>query len=217
MIHKEITVVIDYGASNTLSVLRALDYLGHPYTLTNEKKVINIAKNLLLPGVGAFPDAMEKLKKTGLDNAIKKHVKNKKPIFGICLGMQLLFTRSFEFQCVSGLNLLKGDVLKIPNNINHKKKIRVPNIGWRNLKIPNNIDKWEGTPLQKIKQGQSLYFAHSYRVVPEDNKQVIAYCDYEGLNIPAVIRFQNIFGCQFHPEKSGPVGLDILNEFLSDK
>ena len=216
MNYKEITVVIDYGASNTLSVLRALDYLGHPYKLTSDREVIRTAKNLLLPGVGAFPDAMDKLKKTGLDNAIKNHVKNKKPIFGICLGMQLLFTKSYEFKCVTGLNLLKGDVLKIPNINDQKKKIRVPNIGWRNLMIPDNIDKWSGTPLQKIKQGQSLYFAHSYRVVPDDHKQVIAYCDYEGLNIPAVIRFQNIFGCQFHPEKSGPVGLDILNEFLSN-
>ena len=209
------TVVIDYGASNTLSVVRALEYLGQPVTLTSDFSIIKSAKYLLLPGVGAFPDAMEKLTETGLDQVIRRHIQNGKPIFGICLGMQLLFTKGFEFTCVDGLDCIGGNVVRIPNENNKGEIIRVPNIGWRNVTASSNKNIWNGTPLQNMKGNESLYFAHSYKVIPDNPNHVLAYCDYEGYKIPAAIKFQNIFGCQFHPEKSGPIGLDILKTFLS--
>ena len=149
-----------------------------------------------------------------LDNAIKRHIKNEKPIFGICLGMQLLFTTGYEFKSVSGLNCIQGNVVRILEENKTNNNIKVPNIGWRNLNTLKIKSNWKGTPFQKMNGYESLYFAHSFKVVPKNLNIILANCEYGELEIPAAIKYKNIFGCQFHPEKSGPVGLEILNQFL---
>ncbi|MDA9897361.1 imidazole glycerol phosphate synthase subunit HisH [Alphaproteobacteria bacterium] len=208
-------VIIDYGASNTLSVNRAFSYLGANVVVSNDAQNIASAERLVLPGVGAFPDSMNRLKADGLAEVVKHMVSSGKPIIGICLGMQMLFTKGLEFEVVEGLGLIDGDVVKISNKTICNKPLRVPNVGWRSLNKPNADIKWEGTPLEMIDEGRHVYFVHSYKVAPSDPSNILAISDYGGQKIPSVIKKDNIFGCQFHPEKSGPVGLSILEQFLS--
>ena len=126
-----------------------------------------------------------------------------------------MFSRGFEFKSVTGLNLIDGKVIKIIEENSSNIDIRIPNIGWRNLIHPPNHNNWIDSPLENISKKRSLYFAHSYKVIPKDPNVILACCDYQGLNIPAVIKYKNIFGCQFHPEKSGPAGLEIIDKFFS--
>jgi glutamine amidotransferase len=189
--------IIDYGAGNIFSVKNALDFLGVENKLTKNIDDIEKADRLILPGVGAFPWAMQKLRESGLIEVIKTQVAEK-PFMGICLGMQLLFTKGFEFEECEGLNLIEGTVEKID------VPLIIPHMGWNEL-VPGKAD----SPFD-IK-GEYVYFVHSYQAVC-DEKYVAYYCEY-GKKIPALVRKGNVFGCQFHPEKSGELGLSILKKF----
>lgn len=192
------TAIIDYGAGNLFSVKNALDYLGIENIITNKAEDLRAADRLILPGVGAFPDAMRMLNESGLVDVIKQEVQ-KKPLLGICLGMQMLFEKGFEFAETEGLGLIKGSVkLMTPNNL------AVPHMGWNELELNNPCKLLE-------KGGEYVYFVHSY-AADCPNENVSAYCDY-GMKVPALVFSGNVFGAQFHPEKSGEAGLAILKRF----
>lgn len=192
------TAIIDYGAGNLFSVKNALDYLGIENKITKNAEDLRAADRLILPGVGAFPDAMRMLNESGLVGVIKEEVQ-KKPLLGICLGMQMLFEKGFEFEETDGLGLIKGSVkLMTPENL------AVPHIGWNELELNKPCKLLE-------KGGEYVYFVHSYAAdCPSDN--VAAYCDY-GMKVPALVFNGNVYGAQFHPEKSGETGLEMLRKF----
>ena len=190
--------IIDYGAGNLFSVKNALDFLGFENKITKSADDLRSADRLILPGVGAFPDAMRMLNESGLVGVIKEEVR-KKPLLGICLGMQMLFEKGYEFGETDGLGLIKGSVkLMKPENL------PIPHIGWNELELN------EKCPLLD-KNNEYVYFVHSYAAeCPSEN--VAAYC-YYGMKIPALVFNGNVYGAQFHPEKSGEVGLNILRRF----
>ena len=193
--------IIDYGAGNLFSVKNALDYIGAESTVTADAAVLERADRIVLPGVGAFADAMKKLGETGLIPAIKEQAQ-KKPLLGISLGMQMLFDRSFEFGETEGLGLIHGTVeLMTPPDL------LIPQIGWNRLLYNEKCALLDG-----LGDEPYVYFVHSYAAVcaPEN---VAAYTDY-GSNIPACVFSGNVYGCQFHPEKSGETGLKILRNFI---
>ena len=192
------TAIIDYGAGNLFSVKNALDYLGIENKVTKKAEDLRAADRLILPGVGAFPDAMRMLGESGLVEVIKEEVQ-KKPLLGICLGMQMLFEKGFEFEETEGLGLIKGSVkLMTPENL------PIPHIGWNELELNKPCKLLE-------KGGEYVYFVHSYAAdCPSEN--VAAYCDY-GMKIPALVFNGNVYGAQFHPEKSGEAGLEMLRKF----
>ncbi|PAB59711.1 imidazole glycerol phosphate synthase subunit HisH [Anaeromicrobium sediminis] len=190
--------VIDYGMGNLQSVSNALNYLDIPFMITNNKEEIKKSKAILIPGVGAFYDAMKNMRDMGLDKLIKKE-STKKPILGICLGMQILFEKGEEVKEIEGLGLIEGTVKKM--EVDYK----VPHIGWNNIKINNKSD------ILKDIDEDYVYFVHSYYA--ETLVEVVdAYCEY-GINIPAIVSKGNIYGMQFHPEKSGVVGMRLLKNF----
>ena len=193
-------VIIDYGAGNLFSVKNALDFLGVQSKISSNIQDIKNADKLILPGVGAFPDAMEMLKDKGLIDIIKAEA-YEKPLLGICLGMQILFEKGIEFQETKGLGLIDGIVDSVV-----APKMKIPHIGWNNLKIENECRLSQG-----IKEDDMVYFVHSYKAVtPKEN--VSLYTEY-GQFIPGLVFKDNVYGCQFHPEKSGEVGLTILKNF----
>jgi glutamine amidotransferase len=192
--------VIDYGAGNLLSVKKALDFLNIASVVSSKKEDIEKSDAIILPGVGAFPDAMESLNKSGLVDTIKEQAKLK-PFLGICLGMQLLFQKSFEFKECEGLGLINGEVKKIG-----AEGLKIPHMGWNDLKIQNNCPLLDG-----INEGDYVYFVHSFKAVTDD-KNINAFTIY-GEKIPALVSNGNIYGAQFHPEKSSEVGLKILKNF----
>ena len=195
--------VIDYDAGNIMSVCKALDFLGEKYVFTRDRDVILSADKAILPGVGAFGDAVSNLKNYGLVDVIKEFVKSGKPFLGICLGMQLIFEESEESPGVEGLSLLKGKCLKIPAD----KGLKVPQIGWNSLSFPKKSKLFNG-----VADGAFVYFVHSYYIKADDFSDVAATCEY-GVNVHAAVEKDNIFGCQFHPEKSSETGLKILKNF----
>lgn len=192
--------IIDYGMGNLRSVEKALQSLGFETIITSSEKEIKNSKGIILPGVGAFPKAMENLKKNNLDEILKEEVKSGKPLIGICLGMQLLFDSSDEVTFTKGLGFIEGHVKKF--EISEK----IPHMGWNDLKF--NIP----TPMLKdIKEGEFVYFVHSFYADMKD-KNLNAYTEYE-IKVPAVVSNENVIGFQFHPEKSGNVGLRMLSNF----
>lgn len=198
--------IIDYGMGNIHSVQKALQFFGAKTVVTNKPKDIESCEKLVLPGVGAFDEAMRELKKEGLIPIILKQVKNKKPFIGICLGMQLLFENSEEAAESAGLGILNGSV----KLFNAKSGIKVPHMGW------NRIKKINGScPLLKdIADGSFVYFCHSYYPSPKDKTAVAATCEY-GIDFSCVVWKENIYGVQFHPEKSQAVGLKMLENFVN--
>lgn len=193
--------IVDYGMGNLRSVQKALEYIGEQAVITNDKEIIMKSNGIIVPGVGAFPDAMENLKKTGMDKVIISAAKENKPLLGICLGMQLFFESSDEVILKSGLGILKGKVTKL------KADVKIPHMGWNSLSLKNKSPILNGTI-----QGSFVYFVHSYYVSCIDSKSLNAVCNY-GVQIPAVISLNNIFGVQFHPEKSGEAGINMLRNF----
>ena len=193
--------VIDYGAGNLFSVCNALKYLNIAHEVTKDADVINRADAVILPGVGAFPAAMESLHATGLVDTIKQNAA-KKPLLGICLGMQMLFDRSDENGDCDGLGLISGEVHRIPS-----KRVIIPHMGWNELVITQD------SPLLKdIEKPVFTYFVHSYQAFCDD-RNIIAYCEYDG-KIPALVTDGKfVFGAQYHPEKSGEKGLQMLRNF----
>ena len=195
--------IIDYGAGNLFSVKNALDFLGYESIITKTPDDLRRADRLILPGVGAFPDAMRMLNESGLVGVIKEQVQEK-PLLGICLGMQMLFEKGYEFGETDGLGLIKGSVrLMTP-----KGDLPIPHIGWNALEknIPCRL-------LDRCVEGEYVYFVHSF-AADCDSSNVAAYCDY-GMKIPALVFEGNVYGAQFHPEKSGETGLNILRCFAA--
>ena len=197
--------IIDYGMGNIHSVNKALESCGAKTQVTNNPEDIQIADKVILPGVGAFNDAMDELKKQNLIKAIINHINNKKPFLGICLGMQLLFEESKEANDSKGLSILKGVVKKFKN----LKGLKVPHMGWNQLKIKN-----KNCPLlRNIANNSYVYFCHSYYPQPENTKIIATTTDY-GTDFTSVIWQDNVYGAQFHPEKSQETGLKILRNFV---
>ena len=196
--------IIDYGVGNLFSLESSFKAIGADTVITSDINVLEKANKIILPGVGAFKDAVEKLRETGLFDAVIDLVKSGKPLMGICLGMQLLFERSFEYGEHKGLGLIKGDILGLEGKID--KSLKIPQIGWNALKF----DK-KDCPLWKyIKEGDYVYFVHSY--FAELSAATASSSEY-GIEFTAAVSDGNIYGCQFHPEKSGDVGLNILRGF----
>ncbi|WVN42132.1 imidazole glycerol phosphate synthase subunit HisH [beta proteobacterium MWH-UniP1] len=205
-------IVIDYGMGNLLSVQRALEHLGARVRVSAEPERIRMAERVVLPGVGAFPDAMEELHRRGLVSVIREIADRGTPLLGICLGMQLLFEKGFEFMEIEGLGLIPGYVVNIPREKHDGTIRKIPHIGWNSL-----LYSGDNRMLTDLRVGDSVYFVHSYMAQPVAEGDQIAHCFYDGISIPAVVLKENVVGCQFHPEKSGPVGLQILKNFISEK
>jgi len=208
--------VVDYEMGNIFSIKQACEYVGLTPVITNKSSVIMDSDSLILPGVGAFGDAVYNLKKYDLINPIKDFIIQGRPFMGICLGMQLLLTESEEFGAYQGLNIIEGRVVKILNsNEDGKKKIKVPHVGWNQICIPpdDNNDFWLHTPLKCIRNGEFMYFAHSYYCVPASQDIVLSTTDYEGITFCSGIVRNNLYAFQFHPEKSGANGLKIYENF----
>ena len=194
------TAIVDYGVGNLMSVKNAMGYLGLETRITGEAAELERADAIILPGVGAFPDAWEKLSGPGLDKVLRREAE-RKPILGICLGMQLLFQRGEEVRPCEGLGFVRGRVARIPTDL------KLPHIGWNSLRFTNDSPLFRG-----IDQGEYVYFVHTFGGMAEDAAQVIAETDYGG-PVVAAVQSGNVFGTQFHPEKSGEVGLAMLRNF----
>ena len=207
-------IVIDYGVGNLLSVQRGLENCGAKVILTADQEKILCAKKVVLPGVGAFSNAMQALENLGLIEVIREIVEHKTPILGICLGMQLLLEESDEFGVSAGLGLIPGRVIAIPELTLSGAIQKIPHIGWSALQTSNEATDWQHTLLHDNNQGEAAYFVHSFMAAPTDPAHRIADCLYGGHKIAAMIGRDNITGCQFHPEKSGKVGLKILSRFV---
>ena len=192
--------VVDYGVGNLKSVSNAFAYLGIETKITGDPDELELAQAIVLPGVGAFPDAADKLRATGLDQSVVKQGR-KKPVLGICLGMQLLLDRGEEVRPCPGLGVIKGVCARIPT------EEKLPHIGWNSLTFPNRSPLFEG-----VDEGSYVYFVHSFSAQHTDPDQVSAVSQY-GVSVIAAVQNGNFFGCQFHPEKSGETGLAILQNF----
>lgn len=200
--------IVDYGVGNLFSLQSSFEKIGAKVVVSSDEKQINNAEKIILPGVGAFEDAIKKLTQTGMAEVLKEQVKKGKFVMGICLGMQLLFEKSYEYGCHDGLGLLKGKVVPLKDDIN--PLLKVPHIGWNGLQFtrPHFL-------LEHIKEGDCTYFVHSYHAV-DCLDSLVATTEYDK-QITAMVAKENILGCQFHPEKSGDVGLNILRAFVEKK
>lgn len=213
MSRHEVTV-IDYGIGNLLSVQRGLEHCGAKVLVSSDPKAIRLATRVVLPGVGAFAVGMEELGRRGLDIAIREAAERGTPVLGICLGMQLLLDESEEFGTTNGLGLIPGRVVPVPGKDVNGSTQKIPHIGWSPLVMPFGRKNWEGTVLARVKKGDEAYFVHSYMAYPSNSSHRLADCSYGGIRIAAAIHRNNVVGCQFHPEKSGEVGLQVLQGFL---
>ena len=209
-------VVIDFGVGNLLSVQRGLEHCGAKVTLTSNPEIILSASRVVLPGVGAFRNGMLALERLGLVPVIRELALRKTPLLGICLGMQLLFEESEEFGVTEGLGLIAGRVIPVPTQTLAGTRQKIPHIGWSSLQVPQASTGWKNTLMQNNRVGEAAYFVHSFMAVPTDPADRIADCLYGSQLISATIGRDHITGCQFHPEKSGEVGLKILRRFCID-
>ena len=196
--------IIDYDAGNIKSVEKALQSLGQDVIITRDKDILLSADKVILPGVGAFGDAMQRLNEYGLVSVIQKIVEKKTPFLGICLGLQLLFDSSEEAPGVKGLGILPGKIVRFPSDCG----LKIPQIGWNSLSQPN-----KGRLFKDIDDGEFVYFVHSYYLKADNMSDVVATTEY-GVTVHASVERDNIFACQFHPEKSSDVGLKILKNFI---
>ena len=206
--------LLDSGASNINSVSRALTESGAgDLIISSEPKNIVEADRLVLPGVGAFKNGMQSLSDRGLTDSIIKFYSSGRPLLGICLGMQMLGSKSFEFGEVDGLNLINGQTVQIPKVTSSGGKRIVPFVGWSKIKVQEQKTIFRSV-LNDVRENDSVYFTHSYQFNVENTKNLLATYDYDGHTITAAIKHENVTGLQFHPEKSGEVGLKILRSFL---
>lgn len=204
--------VVDYGLGNLFSVRQACEQLGCEVTVGNSPGQLLDSDCAILPGVGAFPDAMENIRSFGLESALVDFVASGKPMMGVCLGMQLLFSRSEEFGQVEGLGLIPGVVRKFefPNRADNS--IKIPQVQWNRIWPAR---PWSGSPLQKTEPGKHMYFVHSFYAVPDDPEHTLSVTTYGGIRYCSSVSHGNIFATQFHPEKSGLDGVAIYGEWLS--
>lgn len=200
--------IIDYGVGNLFSIQSSFARVGAEAVVTADKKTIENADKIMLPGVGAFEDAAKKLRETGLGELVKNEVKKGKYLMGICLGMQMLFEKSFEYGVHQGLGILQGEVVPMQGYVD--SALKVPHIGWNGLHIEKS-----GRLLKYCKENDHVYFVHSYHAV-NCQDSLLATVEYDK-RLTAAVEKENVFGCQFHPEKSGEVGLNILKAFCELK
>ena len=210
-----LAAIIDFGMGNLFSVRRACEIAGADATITSERAIVEKADAIVLPGVGAFGDAMDELVRRDLVSLLRDRAKSGTPIMGICLGMQLFMTESCEFGAHKGLNLIEGCVEPLdPTRIlNHG--LRIPHVGWNRVACQQGRT-WKDTPLGGLKEGSYLYFVHSFHAVPAEDSDSLARTRYGGEDFCASVLRGNIFACQFHPERSGDAGLDIYRRFFSN-
>lgn len=208
-------VLMDYGAGNLLSVARAFRHLGADVVLADNPASAKSSDRMVLPGVGAFGACLEAMRQKGLDEPVLRHIEADRPFLGICVGMQLLFEGSDEFGVGAGLGVLPGWVRIIPSRDADGRARKIPHIGWNGLVPSSDGQVWSEGLLKGLHAGESVYFVHSFAAQSVHAEHRLAECEYEGLRLQAAVRRGNLFGCQFHPEKSGPVGLRILNNFLN--
>lgn len=213
--------IVDYGMGNLFSVLRACQTVGLAAEITNSPTAVRQAPAIVLPGVGAFGVAMDNLRDLGLVEVIRTAVENGRPLLGICLGMQLLMEESWEFGRRKGLGIIQGDVVKLPEGVNGRYRLKVPQVGWNGIHpvgcgqmIERGETSWTGTVLEGLTSGEYLYFVHSYYCRPEASA-VLALTEFGSLPFCSAVRRGNVQGCQFHPERSGPQGLQIYKNFAS--
>lgn len=206
--------VVDYGLGNLYSVCRALEHCGVQVQIVSEPSQLNTYSRLVLPGVGAFADGMRELRGRGLADGLQAYALSRRPVLGICLGMQLLFDISEEFGEHPGLGLIPGRVCGVPKTGSNGMRHKIPHVGWAELFPPR--DNWDSPLFYGIEAGDAAYFVHSYSAhLNPDDRYITALCDYDGVSIVSAVELGNVFGCQFHPEKSGQVGLRILSNFVS--
>ena len=201
--------VIDYGVGNLFSLLSSLKYVGLDTKLTNDIEEIKNAKGIILPGVGAFRDAIGNLEKYGLKETLINEVKNGKPFLGICLGMQMLFEKSYEYGEYEGLGLINGTVEEIKKYIPENSDLKIPHMGWNSLIINERFK--DDKILKDVDNNEYVYYVHSY-FAKTDMKNIVAYSEY-GTKIPGIVKNENVYGMQFHPEKSGDTGLKLLKNW----
>lgn len=207
-------VIVDYQLGNLFSVKHALLNIGLEPVISLDPKDILDADAIVLPGVGAFKDAMDNLNRLGLTEVLIKFVNSGKPFLGICLGLQLLFTDSEEFGSSNGLNIIPGKVKRFANTDNAGQLVKVPQIAWNTINKPSN-DMWAKSPLFDIKDGEDMYFVHSYYVEPIDISTILTKTNYADITYASSIFKNNIFACQFHPEKSATEGLKIYKNWAT--
>lgn len=205
--------IINYGMGNIKSVQRGLEEVGAKVKIVSDSDSISEASRIVLPGVGAFQAAMAELKKRGLIEAIYKHVDNGKPLLGICLGMQLLFDKSEEHGSHEGLKIISGDVIEIPKLKKNAEIRKIPHIGWSAIKSSNSLQQPYAF-LNDTNEDKFFYFVHSFMAVPKNESDIMATCNYDEVSFTAAIQHKNVTGFQFHPEKSGEIGLKLLKCFM---
>ncbi len=209
--------IVDYEAGNLFSVEHACKAVGLKPVITGQSKEILRSDALILPGVGAFGDAMKNLRKLDLVHPLLEFASSGKPFMGICLGMQLLFTRSEEFGEHEGLNLIEGDVVKFPSVNAYGEKNKIPQIGWNQILYPEKCGEkcWHNTPLEQINSGEFMYFVHSFYAKPRKPENILAVSEYCGLDYCSAVIKDNIFATQFHPEKSASEGIKIYRHWAN--
>lgn len=207
--------VVDYGMGNLLSVRRGLEHSGATVAVTADPAEILAAPRVVLPGVGAFGGGMAGLSAAGLDTVVEEVANRGTPLLGICLGMQMLFDESEEHGYTAGLGLIPGRVIAVPSTTTGGEPQKIPHIGWNALLPTDGRESWEGQILQDIVPGDAVYFVHTFMASPSHPAHRVAECLYGGVPVSAAVARDNVYGCQFHPEKSGEVGLKVLRRFMS--
>lgn len=202
-------IIVDYGLSNLYSISKALRRFSNNVIITDELSVLESADAVVLPGVGAFAEGMKGLEARGLISGIRDFVKTGKPLLGICLGAQLLLSKGYEFGVFGGLDVVEGEVVRFPEIDDSK----IPHVGWN--KIYTKHAEWKQTILDKISQNVNMYFVHSYIFKLKNKENIFALTQYGDFEFCSIFKKDNIYGCQFHPEKSGEIGLQILKNFIS--
>lgn len=208
--------IVDFGGGNLYNVRRACLQVSIDASITTSPDEALRADAIILPGIGAMGEAMKSLESTGMDAALRQIAARGTPIFGVCLGMQILMSEGTEFAPHSGLGLLPGKVVGFPREEASGARLRVPHIGWNSIeRAAGAATPWTDTPLAATNPGEHFYFVHSYYVMPQEPSIVVARTSYGGIEFPSAIAAGNIFACQFHPERSGPAGLDIYRQFAA--
>lgn len=205
--------IVDYGMGNLFSVQRACQWAGLKADITCDAKIITQSDAVILPGVGAFGDAMAMLRRLDLISVLKDVVESNKPLMGICLGMQLLMSEGFEFGHHLGLDLIKGEVVRFESPLGiDRRLLKVPQVGWNQIyPLTSHQITWKNSLLKDVQEQENMYFVHSYYVVPQDDRLSLSMSRYGHVEFCSSLQYKNIFACQFHPERSGQAGLKMYN------
>jgi len=207
--------IVDFALGNLFSIKHACEHVGLDVLITSSAADLEAARSVILPGVGAFADAMTALERLGLVDALRATAASGKPLLGICLGLQLLFSESEEFGVHRGLDVVPGRVVYFPVQEKDGRRLKVPQVGWNEIHPPESsgVDVWDGTLLDRVSPGQPMYFVHSCHVVPEEPGCVLCRADYGDIRFCAGVQLGNVAAFQFHPERSGPEGLVVYENF----